>query len=87
MRSYDAFLLRAMSATKETAAGLDTVADDLAAAMFTFRRQRMDRALKAVEIMGDAIDDYLQIFIVLVPANFTLSHVISFFQKFTIVSL
>src|SRR5437764_1355733 len=44
----------AVRATEHRSAGLEAVADDPAAAMFAFRRQRVDRALEAVEIVRQA---------------------------------
>jgi len=39
--------------------------------MLAFRRQRVDSAFEAVEIMRDAIYDDLEAFVVIVPTNFT----------------
>jgi hypothetical protein len=74
MNANDPFLARAMSATIIVPSGFDSVADYLAAAMFALRRQGMNRALKGVVVMGNSVYHYLQGFIILVSANFTLIH-------------
>src|SRR2546421_10605520 len=78
MNRGDSFFVRAMGATIEILAGLDPMSDDFAPAMLAFGSQRVDCALEAVKIMGDAVDDDFQRFIVFVSTNFALSHKFSF---------
>jgi len=63
-----------MGATKEFSTSFGPMADDLAAAMVASRRQGMDSAFEAIEIMGDAIHDHFKSLVVFVPANFAFSH-------------
>jgi hypothetical protein len=64
----------AVSAAVKAAAGLDTMPDDLAPAMFTLGGQRLHGALEAVKVAGDAGDDDLDGLIVFVSTNFALAH-------------
>jgi len=59
MQGGHAFLVGAMRATIKVPACFDAVADNFASAVLTFRRQRMNRAFKAIEIMRNArYDDF-----------------------------
>jgi hypothetical protein len=64
----------AVGATEEGSLGLDPVTYDPASAVLTHRRQLMYGALKAVESMGFAGRDYLEREVVIVAADFALSH-------------
>jgi len=63
-----------MPAAKKLAAGFGAVADDFAAAVLALRRERMNGALKAVKVMGDAVHDHLDRFVILVSTNLTTPH-------------
>src|SRR6266508_1857243 len=54
---------------------LDAMADDLAIAMLTPRRERVDRAFEAVEIMRFAMNGDFHRLVVIVSANFTFLHI------------
>jgi len=56
----DAFFMRTMAAAIEISPGLDPVTDDLAAAMLALGGEGTNGAFEAIEIMGDAVDDYFQ---------------------------
>src|ERR1043166_2931189 len=79
------FLMRAVSATEKITSGFDTVSNDLAAAMFTFWGKGMDRALEAIEVVGNAIIDEFQRLVVLVSTNFTLHSRFSFWLSLRLV--
>ena len=66
---------RAMGATEDSISFFHVVADDSAAAMRALRRQRVDRALKAVEDMLLSLQNYFKKFVVVISADFTLSHI------------
>jgi hypothetical protein len=66
----DTLLLRAMGAAEKRAASFHAVPDDHAAAMPATRRQLMNRAFEAVEIMRDSVHHNLQRLVVFVPATF-----------------
>ena len=74
MNRCDTFLVRAVAATVIVAARFHAMANDLASAMLAFGGERMNGALKAIEIMRDAICDNLQRLVVFVSANFTMGH-------------
>jgi hypothetical protein len=63
-----------VDAAENPAFFLDTVSDDATAAVRTVRGERMDRALEAVESMGLASDDYFEILVIAIPADFTCSN-------------
>jgi len=63
-----------MSATKESAGYLGSVADDPAAAVLTDWSDRVNCALKAVEYMPRTGADQLEGLIVVIPTDFTPSH-------------
>ena len=65
-------MVRAIGATIKAAMSFNAMADDFAAAMLAFRRQRVNRAFKTVKIVRDAILDDLERLIVIVFADFTL---------------
>jgi len=64
-----------MGATEDSISFFHVVADDPATAMRALRRQRVDRALKAVEEMLLSLQNYFKKFIVVISADFTLSHI------------
>ncbi len=74
MNRHDPFFVGAMGTTVDVAASLDPVADDLAAAMLTFRRQCVDRAFKTVEVTGNPVHYDFQGLVVFVTADFTSVH-------------
>src|SRR5438132_1590315 len=53
---------------------LDSVSDHAAVAMRTHRRQRVDRALEAVEGVVLPLDHHFERFVIFVFANFACSH-------------
>ncbi|MBA2241629.1 MAG: hypothetical protein H0W04_01885 [Chthoniobacterales bacterium] len=63
-----------MDATEDLPFLFDAVADNPAAAMGAGRSQRVNRALKAIEDMGSALQPHLEAFIVIVSAEFALGH-------------
>jgi hypothetical protein len=63
-----------MDATENLSVRFNAVPDDSAIAMRANRRQRVDRALKAVEGMVFATNDYFECLVILIFANFTCSH-------------
>jgi hypothetical protein len=67
----DSLFLGAMGAAEKRTTRFVTVAENAAAAMRAFRRQHMDRAFEAIEIVRDAILHDLQRLIVFVAATFT----------------
>jgi hypothetical protein len=56
------------------ALGLDAVADDPAATVLASGRQGVNGALEAVEVVGSALGHNLKGLVVLIAANFALSH-------------
>jgi hypothetical protein len=74
MDGGDAFFVGAMTTAEEFAASLRAVPDDFAPAMIALGRQSMDGALETIKVMGDAVHDYFDRFVVLVSANLTTSH-------------
>src|SRR5690348_553799 len=75
-------MLRAMrAAVHHAAAGLDAVADDLAAAVIAHRRDRMNRALEAVERPRPAVRGNLEGLVVVVAAHVALRHINSSLSK------
>src|SRR6185437_543516 len=77
VQGHNAFFVGAIGAAINAAASLHAVTDDLAAALLTFWRQRVNGAFKTVEIMRDAVLDDFQRLIVIVAAHFT-SHTLFF---------
>jgi hypothetical protein len=69
---HDTFVVCATGAAIKAAMCLDAVADDLAAAMFAFGRQRVNRAFKTIKVMRFAILYDFQWFVVIVFAHFAL---------------
>ena len=67
----DAFVLGAMRAAIHHPARFDSMADNPASAVAAFRSQFVDGALKAIKVMGNAVRQYFQRFVVLIAANFT----------------
>jgi hypothetical protein len=63
-----------MGATEERALGLDSVTQDLTAAVITHRCQLMYGALEAIEGVGLTGRDHLKGEVVIVAADFTASH-------------
>src|ERR1051326_9000107 len=72
MHRRHALFVRAMSATIQIAPRLDPMADYFAAAMLAFRRQRVNRAFKTIEVSRDAVVYNFQRLVVLVSTDFTL---------------
>lgn len=70
-----AFCSRAMGTAKNAVPFFHVVADDPATAMRTLRSQRMDGAFKAVKDMLFPFEHYFERFVVVVSANFALSHI------------
>src|SRR5215831_20368444 len=66
--------LGAMLAAEEGAVLLESVADDADAAVLAGRRQRMDRALEAVEGVGGTVHADLKRLVVVVSTDFTSGH-------------
>ena len=69
---------RAVDATENLYVRFDAVSDDAAVAMRANRRERVDRALEAIEGVVLPADDYFKGLVISVLANFTCSHT----QKF-----
>jgi len=78
MDRLDPLLVRAIRTAEKRATRLDSVSDDFAPAMRTFRSQSMDGAFKAVEIMGNTIDNNLQVLVVIISTDLTAVHDSSF---------
>jgi hypothetical protein len=72
------FFVRAVSATIHVASAFRAVADYFAATMLAFRRQRVNRAFKTVEVARDAVMDNFQLLVVFVSTRFTLHTTSSF---------
>ena len=70
-RVAHALLVRAMCAAIERAVRLDPMSDDLATAVLAHRRERMNRALEAVEGMAMSGGDDLEGQVIVVAANLT----------------
>jgi hypothetical protein len=64
-----------VDAAKNLSRFLDAVADDPAAAAWTTRCERLDRALEAVEGMTLSAENDLEGFVVVISADFTWSHI------------
>lgn len=65
---------RTMRATEEPSADLDAMPNDPALAMFTDRRQGLNRAFKTVKGVAHAGRYQFEGFVVFIAANFTLRH-------------
>jgi hypothetical protein len=63
-----------MDATEDFASLLHAVPNDTASAVRTNRRQRVDRALEAIERVVFSGDDYVKRLVIFIFANFTFSH-------------
>jgi hypothetical protein len=63
-----------MNATVDLSIGFYTVPDDSAVAMWADRRQRVDRALEAIECVMLSGYDYFKRFVIFIFANFACSH-------------
>jgi hypothetical protein len=74
MFARNAALFGAMSAAIDLAICFHAVTDHVAVTMGTFRRERVDRALEAIERMAFAASDNFKGFFVIVAANFTNGH-------------
>jgi hypothetical protein len=70
----------AMRAAEDLALSFDAMTDDLATAVWTGGRERMDGAFEAVECMRLPSDDHVETLIVVISANFTLRHMDSGFE-------
>jgi hypothetical protein len=62
-----------MDATENLSVGFNAVSHDPALTMRANRRQRMDRALEAIEVMLPANDHFKRL-IIFIFANFACSH-------------
>src|SRR5918997_4502603 len=76
-RRLGALLGGAVRAAEQAAVGLDAVADHADAAVLAGRRQRVDRALEAVEGVRGARRGHLDGLVVVVAADLTLRHGLS----------
>jgi hypothetical protein len=65
---------RAVDATENLSVRFDAMSDDPAVAMRANRRQRVDRALEAIEGVMLSGNDYFEGLVIFVLANFTCSH-------------
>ena len=74
MNRGDTFFVRTMGTTKEIASRFDAMANYPATTVIAFRRERVDRTLEAVKVVGDAIRHDFQRLIVFVTTDFTLMH-------------
>ncbi len=63
-----------MDAAEDLSIGFYAVSDHPAVAVRANRRQRMDRALEAIEGVVFAANDHFKCFVVFIFANFTCSH-------------
>ncbi len=64
----------AVRAAEEPAVRLDAMADDLAPAVLAHRRNRLNRALEAIEDMDCALGVYLEGHVVVIAAHLALRH-------------
>src|SRR5262249_23178136 len=64
----------AVCAAGDLSVGFNPVSDNPAVAVRANRRQRMDRALEAVEGVTFSTNDYLKRLVILIFANFACSH-------------
>ena len=63
-----------MDAAEDLSVRFDAVADDTAVAVGTNRRQRMDRALEAIEDVTLSAHDHFKRLVIFVLANFACRH-------------
>jgi hypothetical protein len=63
-----------MDATENLSVGFNAVSHDPAVAMRTNRRQRVYRALEAIEGVMFPANDYFKRFVIFIFANFACSH-------------
>jgi hypothetical protein len=63
-----------MDTTEDLAVRFNAVTDNAAIAVWTNRRQRVDRALEAVEDVTLSTHDYFKRLVILVFANFAFRH-------------
>jgi hypothetical protein len=63
-----------MDTTIQPTAGFDTMADDLASAIYAFRRQPVDGAFEAVEYVALVTRDHLERQVMIVSADLALRH-------------
>jgi hypothetical protein len=75
---------RAVGTAEEMAANFYSMANHSAPAMFTNRRDRVDRTFKAVELVPRTRYDQLECLVVLITAYFAFSHLPPHFAKLTI---
>src|SRR5690606_17130238 len=69
---HNTFFMCAVSAAEEIPAGLDAVADDLASAVFAFRRECMNGTFKRVEVVRNSVHDDFEWLVIIVSADFAL---------------
>jgi hypothetical protein len=77
-----------MNATIDLSIGFHTVPDNSAFTMRADRRQRVDRALEAIECVMLSRDDYLKRLVIFILANFACTHtpIVSRLRGFAAVS-
>jgi hypothetical protein len=63
-----------MDATEDLSVGFYAVTDDPTVAVRAYRRERLDRALIAIEGVVCAGNDYLERLVIFVSTNFACSH-------------
>ena len=64
----------AVDTTEDLSVRFDAVADDTAVAMGAYRRQRVDRALEAIENVTLTAHDHFKRLVIFVLANFAFGH-------------
>lgn len=72
MHGGHAFVVGAIRAAKKVAPGFHTVADDSAAAVLAFWRERVNGTFETIEVMRDPVHQDLDGLVVIVAANFTI---------------
>src|SRR5262245_61060219 len=77
---HHALVMGAIRAAEEPAFRFDAVTDDPAAAMFTFRGERMNRAFETVKVMRLPVRPDFHELVVVVAANFAF-HKCSLLQR------
>jgi hypothetical protein len=68
------FLMGTIGAAVEIFSRLNAVTNNFAATMLASGCQGMNGAFKTIIVMRDAVDDYFQVLVVFVSADFTLIH-------------
>jgi len=78
MNSRYTLFLSTMGTAVEEAIGFDTMTDDHASAVLALGSKGVNGAFKRIECMRFSILHDLERFIIIVAANFTLGHIVSF---------